>query len=107
MTEFTIELAKVDENRSLVVWVKDQGRKFVVCSYYDKSRPIGIKWDWGHYFDDIFDAVDYIRKVQKNSQKDGKWILVEGVGYICSECGTIETSKEHNCPVCGANMEVK
>lgn len=71
MVDFTIELAKVDDTRSLVVWVKDQRRKFVVCSYYDESRPIGIQWDWGHYFDDIFDAIDYIRKYDIKGDNNG------------------------------------
>ena len=60
--EHTIELARIDQCRSLVLWVTNSGhRKFVVCSYYNPTIPVGEQWSWGHYFDDLFDAVEYAK----------------------------------------------
>ena len=56
----TTELARIGE-KSLVMWEHEGGRKeYVVCSFYDGNKPIGSQWSWGHYFTDIFGAVDYI-----------------------------------------------
>jgi hypothetical protein len=61
--EYTVELKKVDDARSIVLWVHASGRKeFVVCSYYDETKPVGQQWCWGHYFQDVCSAVDYTRK---------------------------------------------
>lgn len=63
MQEFTIELKKIDERRSLVLWMGQCGaQKYVVCSYYDNTKPIGSQWCWGHYFTDLYEAVDYAKK---------------------------------------------
>lgn len=63
MQEFTIELKKIDERRSLVLWVSPGGNKqYIVCSFYDGTKPVGSQWSWGHYFDDLWDAVDYAKK---------------------------------------------
>ena len=63
MQEFTIELKKIDERRSLVLWMSPRGNKqYVVCSFYDEAKPVGSQWCWGHYFDDLWEAVDYARK---------------------------------------------
>lgn len=63
MTGFTMEIKKIDERRSLVLWVRENGSyEFVVCSYYDATQPIGSQWSWGHYFNDIYEAVDYARE---------------------------------------------
>lgn len=65
--EYTIELAKIDDRRSIVLWViKDaEGkiikREYVVCSYYDSEKEVGSQWYWGHYFRDLFDAVAYAK----------------------------------------------
>lgn len=62
MTGKTIELAKVND-KSLVLWEKPSGNtEFVVCTAYDSTKPVGDQWYWGHYFNDIFDAVDYMSK---------------------------------------------
>lgn len=39
--EYTIELKKIDERRSLVLWIcPDGAKKYVVCSYYDETKPV-------------------------------------------------------------------
>ncbi len=66
----TMELKKIDERRSLVLIVTTdkrqktaEGRKtFVVCSYYNPEMPVGAQWTWGHYFDDLWEAVEYAKK---------------------------------------------
>lgn len=61
MSEYTVSLADLNSGKSLVLWVKPSGRKeFVVCTGYDPEKPIGEQWYWGHYFWDLFSAVDYI-----------------------------------------------
>ena len=56
----TTELARVND-KSLVLWEKPSGNKeFVVCTDYDCNKPVGSQWCWGHYFTDVFDAVDYM-----------------------------------------------
>ena len=61
MSEYTVELARLKTDRSLVLWVKESGNKeFVVCTDYDPNKPVGSQWIWGHYFWDVFSAVDYI-----------------------------------------------
>lgn len=60
--QYTIELKKIDERRSLVLWMTPEGnKKFVVCSFYDSKKPVGSQWSWGHYFTDLFDAVEYAK----------------------------------------------
>lgn len=60
----TIELEKIDERRSIVLWVHDSGRKeFVVCSYFDETKPVGSQWSWGHYFQTLSCAVSYAEEV--------------------------------------------
>ena len=62
--ERTIELVKVND-KSVVLWEHKSGYKqYVVCSYYDGEKPIGAQWCWGHYFTDLFAAVDYIRETE-------------------------------------------
>lgn len=63
MKEYTVSLATLSNDKSLVLWVKESGNKeFVVCTDYDPEKPVGSQWIWGHYFWDIFSAVDYISK---------------------------------------------
>lgn len=59
MNEFTVELMKIDERRSLVLWCYGDHKKFVVCSYYDPTKEVGTQWYWGHYFFDLKDAMEY------------------------------------------------
>lgn len=76
--EYTIELKKIDARRSLVVWVTPEGhKKYVVCSYYDHEKPVGEQWCWGHYFLDLWDAVDYARKEigEKTDLKDSEKVV--------------------------------
>ena len=58
--EYTVELKKIDDRRSLILWVTPEGnKKFVVCSFYDPKEPVGQQWCWGHYFTDLYEAVEY------------------------------------------------
>ena len=60
--EYTVELKKIDDRRSLVLWVKPSGDKqFIVCSFYDNKQPVGQQWSWGHYFTDLYEAVEYAK----------------------------------------------
>ena len=70
--QYTKEIMKINKAQSLVLWIDgnktdncDDAMKFVVCSHYDPSRPIGQQWDWGHYFNDIIHAMDYVHKLIK------------------------------------------
>lgn len=61
-----ILLSKREEKRTsnfLVARLNDKGEllEFVVCSHYnnDGNNP---NWDWGHYFDKLADAMEYLRK---------------------------------------------
>lgn len=55
------ELLKFNERQSLVEITKDNGTiEYCVCSYYDDNRPEGSKWDWGHYFATMENALKYI-----------------------------------------------
>lgn len=68
-TEYTLELAKFGDgsDRSLVVWVKD-GKiiNFLTCSYYQPDQPVGQQWCWGHYFDNLMDAVNFMNETKEN-----------------------------------------
>lgn len=64
--ECTLELIKINSQRSLVLWIKSNGRKeYVVCSYYDPTKEIGSQWYWGHYFFNLFDAVEYAKEIKE------------------------------------------
>jgi hypothetical protein len=56
------EILKISEKQSLIARIKDDGSiyEYVVCSNYDDNAPEGSKWDWGHYFTAIRDALEYI-----------------------------------------------
>lgn len=47
---------KVTSNYLVYVFPK---KEYVVCSNLQINKG-DIVWDWGHYFDDITDAVDYL-----------------------------------------------
>ena len=66
MKGYTVELKKVDDRRSLVLWVKPSGKKqFVVCSFYHPWQPVGQQWDWGHYFESLDAALEYIEDTKE------------------------------------------
>lgn len=55
------ELLKFSQRQSLVEITKDNGTiEYCVCSYYDDNAPEGSKWDWGHYFSTMKNALEYI-----------------------------------------------
>ncbi|MBE6121162.1 MAG: hypothetical protein E7190_00430 [Erysipelotrichaceae bacterium] len=63
----TFELHKFDNQHSLVLLIYPSGEKeFVCCSFYDPEKPIGSQWEWGHYFDNLEDALKYGNKKQKH-----------------------------------------
>lgn len=56
----SVELTRFDDSHSLVVIIfRDGSREFVVCGNYDQSRPMGDRWDYGHYFDELDDALNF------------------------------------------------
>lgn len=50
-------LIKEYRNKSLIMRTDKASHKFIVCSYYD-----GESWTWGHYFEDIDDALNYFNE---------------------------------------------
>lgn len=61
-----------DNRRMLLMHICGNGRhEFVVGSYFREKRYSGAlgyerwdyEWDWGHYFSDIVDAVEYWKGV--------------------------------------------
>lgn len=56
------ELLRFSESQSLVARIKEDGtiHEYVVCSNYDNTKPEGSKWDWGHYFCTMENALKYI-----------------------------------------------
>jgi hypothetical protein len=56
------ELLKFNDRQSLVVRTREDGtvHEYVVCSNYNDTAPEGSKWDWGHYFSTMEDALKYI-----------------------------------------------
>lgn len=103
MKEFTIELKKIDDRRSLVVWVTPGGnKKFVVCSYYDHEKPVGSQWAWGHYFTDLWAAVEYAREETDNvhvSEKDADCIsrqdAIMAMYAMVDECARDDPYREN------------
>lgn len=64
MNNYTVELTKHDDGEhSLVMWCKNGNKEFVVCSYYDETKPVGSQWSWGHYFENLKDATEYLATV--------------------------------------------
>lgn len=55
------EILKLNERMSLVEIRKDDGEisQYCVCSHYNANAPEGSKWDYGHYFSNLEDAVKY------------------------------------------------
>lgn len=38
--------------RSIVAWLDDGNwEKYVTCTDYDPSKPVGCQWCWGHYYE--------------------------------------------------------
>jgi len=60
MEFMTVIKASKDNQHYLVLWIHPSGKKeFVVCSYYDEEKEMGSRWCWGHYFNEIEDALEY------------------------------------------------
>lgn len=55
-------LGKLDDRRSALVVKDGQTTKYVVCSYYDPTKPEGSQWCWGHYFFEFAPFVEYVAK---------------------------------------------
>lgn len=54
------ELCKLDDRRSALIIEDGTMTKYVVCSYYDPTRPEGSQWCWGHYFHEFKTFVEYL-----------------------------------------------
>ena len=61
----TTELMKVNEFKSLILWIDGNINKYVVCSYYDPTKREGEQWCWGHYFHSLEDALEYVHECKK------------------------------------------
>ena len=76
MDSFTMELAKIDDSRSLILWQKTSGNKeFVICTDYDPTKPIGSQWIWGHYFQNIVSAIRYAYNIPELDHKERLTLL--------------------------------
>ena len=58
--KYTKELAKRGDV-SLVMYVSGERIEYVVCRYYDSTKPVGNQWYSGSYFEDILDATETFR----------------------------------------------
>lgn len=58
----SIEIGKLNSRQSLVAILNDKKEivEWVVCSYYDGTKPFGSQWSWGHYFVSLYSACTYI-----------------------------------------------
>ena len=56
------EIFKFNKRQSLVARVREDDTvyEYIVCSNYNDTQPEGSKWDWGHYFKELKDALKYI-----------------------------------------------
>lgn len=61
------EIGKVNDRQSMVEILNENNEvvEWVVCSYYDASKPFGSQWDWGHYFDSFVSACNYVSEINK------------------------------------------
>ena len=96
----TIEVTKIDDRRSLVLWCKTSNtREFVVCSHYDASKPIGSQWVWGHYFKDLISAVRYAYDIPDIDHEERLTILndiIEIFENFLDEKGIIIPNEERD-----------
>ena len=58
--EYTVVLRQDDKGNPLIV------SPFVVACYANKKDGEIVDWAWGHYFEDLFDAVNYARTKTEN-----------------------------------------
>ena len=91
---------KDGNKRMLLFHICESGRhEYVVGSYFQEHRYDGAlgyervdyEWDWGHYFSDLLDAVDYWKRE----------VLGEEQPYRCGKCGETVYATDRYCPVCG------
>ena len=56
------EIGKLNSRQSLVEILDENNKRtqWVVCSYYDGTKPFGTQWNWGHYFTSLWNACVYI-----------------------------------------------
>ena len=60
------ELGKVNDRQSMVEILNENNEpvEWVVCSYYDATKPYGSQWNWGHYFSNFVDACLYVHQLE-------------------------------------------
>ena len=60
------ELGKVNDRQSMVEILNENNEpvEWVVCSYYDATKPLGSQWSWGHYFSNFVDACLYVHQLE-------------------------------------------
>ena len=88
------EILKFNATQSLVERVKDDGTvyEYVVCSNYNDNAPEGSKWDWGHYFSTMENALKYI--VTRCLSPIHRYVLIETDTNNNIEERTYETYEE-------------
>lgn len=105
-----------NNTRMLLAHHMDNGNmEYVIGSYFTTRHYVGslegdfytYSWDWGHYFQSIFDAVDYWRSHVEDAPD-----------YRCPECGSdnywyeevtgdIHELYDHmKCQECGCEYEI-
>ena len=61
------EIGKLNRVQSLVEILDENDKPvdWVVCSNYEATEPFGRQWDWGHYFQSLIKACNYIAEYVK------------------------------------------
>lgn len=59
----SVKLTNYNDHYLLAI-VRDDGStsQFVVCSFYEPTKPFGDQWLWGHYFSTLESAMNYWHK---------------------------------------------
>lgn len=79
------EIGKLNRVQSLVEILDENDKpvEWVVCSNYEATRPFGSQWDWGHYFQSLIKACNYIAEhVREEAMKEIKKITY---AELCSK----------------------
>lgn len=83
------ELGKIDDRRSMVEILNEDGNpvEWVICSYYDATKPYGSQWNWGHYFSNFVDACLYVHEEEMKqltekslNENECRWLLKDFKG---------------------------
>ena len=72
------ELGKINDRQSMVEILNEDGRavEWVVCSFYDGTKPFGSQWNWGHYFSSFGNACLYVEQLHT------EYLMSESMGEL-------------------------